>query len=74
MARLGTSDLLRLLVDAETFQKLSPEVPPASFDGVVTGKAMINGRPVVVFAQDPTFRGGSIGMAAEPGCKMGLPL
>jgi len=30
-------------------------------DGVITGKAEINGRPVYLFAQDFTVMGGSVG-------------
>jgi len=40
-------------------------------DGVVTGQALIDGRPVYLFAHDATFLGGALGMAfARKVCKV----
>jgi len=60
------------LVDSDSFQEIglfaSQEIntsengkSTAYGDGVITGKAEINGRPVYLFAQDFTVMGGSVG-------------
>ena len=60
------------LVDPGSFQEIglfaslekepSPNGKPAFYgDGVITGKAEINGRPVYLYAQDFTVLGGSVG-------------
>lgn len=42
-----------------------------SGDGVVTGQARINGRPVYLFAHDPTYLGGALGKVfARKVCKI----
>jgi acetyl-CoA carboxylase carboxyltransferase component len=40
-----------------------PERPPVPGDDVVVGIGEISGRPVAVFAQDPSVLGGSLGVA-----------
>jgi acetyl-CoA carboxylase carboxyltransferase component len=50
---------LRTLVDPETFEPLRTAVA----DGVVGGTARIGGRPVCVWAQEATHKGGSLGVA-----------
>ncbi len=60
------------LLDPGTFLEIglfaAPEIDPSSNgqpsnfgDGVITGKGMIDGRPVYLFAQDFTVKGGSVG-------------
>lgn len=51
--------LLHALLDARTFHPLRSAVG----DGVVAGSARVHGRPVCVWAQDVTHRGGSLGSA-----------
>jgi acetyl-CoA carboxylase carboxyltransferase component len=55
---LATSRL-RALVDPETFEPLRTAVA----DGVIGGTARIGGRPVCVWAQEATHKGGSLGVA-----------
>lgn len=50
---------LELLFDAGTFQPIRSAVG----DGVVGGHGRVAGRPVCAWAQDGTFRGGSLGAA-----------
>ncbi len=49
------------LLDAGTFRELGPLVGAVPADGLVTGWGRINGRPVLVGAEDFTVLGGSIG-------------
>ena len=65
MAPTLIAERLRLLLDAESFALL-PTVAAMHdaggvYDGVVTGLGRVGGQPVVVFAQDSTFQGGSVG-------------
>ena len=43
--------------------EVRPAFAPIAGDGVVTGRALIGGRPVYLFAQDFTVFGGSVGLA-----------
>lgn len=69
---LSARQALALLVDPGSFTELGGQArhqshrfglqakrPPG--DGVVTGTARVGGRPVAVYAQDPTVLGGSLG-------------
>lgn len=49
------------LLDAGTFREIGPLVGQVPADGLVTGWGRINGRPVLVGAEDFTVLGGSIG-------------
>ncbi len=40
-------------------------LPPAAADGLITGSARINGRPVLIGAEDFTVQGGSIGIGGH---------
>ena len=76
------------LLDPGTFVEIgqlakSPGNPDNPFgDGVVTGRGLIDGRPVVVFAHDATVFGGSVGegfgkkvvAAMELAIKTGCPI
>jgi acetyl-CoA carboxylase carboxyltransferase component len=55
----GISARLQGLLDADTFRPWRSEVG----DGVVAGSARVHGRPVCVWAQDVSHRGGSLGSA-----------
>lgn len=70
--KLTARERIELLVDANSFVELSPfvthrtrdfgmdnQVGPG--DGVVTGYAKINGRPIYLFSQDFTVFGGALG-------------
>ena len=71
-AALGRLERVELLVDPGTFTEFGSAARhrthafdmqrkrPAG-DGVVTGTARLNGRPVAVFSQDPSALGGSLG-------------
>lgn len=50
---------LQALLDADTFQPLRSAVG----DGVVAGSGRVDGRPVCVWTQDVSHRGGSLGSA-----------
>jgi acetyl-CoA carboxylase carboxyltransferase component len=50
---------LQALVDADTFQPWRSAVG----DGVIAGLARVDGRPVCVWTQDVSHRGGSLGVA-----------
>lgn len=50
---------LQALLDADTFHPWRTAVG----DGVVAGSALVHGRPVCVWAQDASHRGGSLGAA-----------
>ncbi len=70
--KLSARERVDLLFDPGTFREIDqfvkhrstnfnmPEVEIPS-DGVVTGHGLVNGRPVFVFSQDFTARGGSLG-------------
>ena len=75
------------LLDEGSFEEFDMFVTPrpdAEFqgDGVVTGHGTVNGRPIVIFSQDFTVMGGSLGvMVAKKICKvmdfaikMGVPV
>ena len=70
---LNARERIDALVDPGSFQELGTLVgalshdglPPAPADGIVGGTAMIDGRPVVVAAEDFTVQGGSIGFGAH---------
>ncbi|MCL1801480.1 MAG: methylmalonyl-CoA carboxyltransferase [Promicromonosporaceae bacterium] len=58
--------VLRALLDLGTFRHDddgATHPDSATYDGVVTGTGQVGGRRVAVFAQDSSFRGGSIGAA-----------
>lgn len=55
--KLRVADRIELLTDANSFFELNSQV----HDGVVTGIATINGRTVALYAQDFSFKGGSVG-------------
>jgi acetyl-CoA carboxylase carboxyltransferase component len=59
---------LELLCDPGTFRALrtgvlSRNIEGQPGDGVMVGVGQVNGRPVVCFAEDPSFMGGSLGEA-----------
>lgn len=63
-------DRLELLCDAGSFEPVRTSVRSAHLgsraragDGVVAGAGRIGGRPVFCYAQDPSFMGGSLGVA-----------
>jgi acetyl-CoA carboxylase carboxyltransferase component len=63
--KLYVRDRIALLLDPETFVEdgqlanaLDPTLPA---DGVVTGQGLVDGRPVLVVANDPTVKAGSWG-------------
>jgi acetyl-CoA carboxylase carboxyltransferase component len=76
------------LLDEGSFEEFDMFVTPRASDadvhgdGVVTGHGTVNGRPIVVFSQDFTVMGGSLGeMVAKKICKvmdfaikMGVPV
>ncbi len=76
------------LLDEGSFEEFDMFVTPRASDadvhgdGVVTGHGTVNGRPIVVFSQDFTVMGGSLGeMVAKKICKvmdfaikMGVPM
>ncbi|MFC4127694.1 acyl-CoA carboxylase subunit beta [Nocardia rhizosphaerae] len=61
---------LTMLLDAGTFVETGalarqPDRPDALYgDGLVTGRGLIDGRPVVVIAHDQTVYGGSVGVTS----------
>jgi acetyl-CoA carboxylase carboxyltransferase component len=64
-AKLYVRERISLLVDEETFVEdgryanaLAPGLPA---DGVVTGRGLVDGRPAIVVANDPTVKAGSWG-------------
>ncbi|GGX52591.1 acyl-CoA carboxylase subunit beta [Streptomyces noursei] len=67
--RFTALERIELLLDPDSFVELDmynrPTTDQASDDvygdGVITGYGTIDGRPVCVFSQDATFRGGSLG-------------
>jgi acetyl-CoA carboxylase carboxyltransferase component len=69
-ARLGAFERLELLCDPGTFRTIRSAVVSRRMgekaragDGVVAGAGHVDGRPVVCFAQDAGFAGGSLGEA-----------
>lgn len=68
---LGARERVDLLLDDGTFVEhnlLIGHLEGIPADGIVAGHGMIHGRPVCVYSQDPTVKGGSIG--AMHGFKM----
>ncbi len=63
--KLHVRDRLALLLDAGTFvedgQLANARAHGLPADGVVTGRGLVEGRPVVVVANDPTVKAGSWG-------------
>ncbi len=66
--KMTARERIDMLVDEGSFVELnpfvehrSPDLPPGPGDGVVTGYAKINGRPVYIFSQDFTVFGGALG-------------
>ena len=64
---------IMLLLDAGSFFEIgggmdscghnqNPDIQSAPYDGVITGRGTVDGKPVFVFAQDFTVSGGSIGL------------
>jgi len=80
--KLTARERVDLLVDPGTFTEIDPFVTHRCIDfgmekkripgdGVVTGHALVNGRPVFVFSQDFTVFGGSLsGAYARKICKI----
>lgn len=70
---LNARERIDALVDSGSFQELGTLVgalshdglPPAAADGIIGGTATIDGRSVVVAAEDFTVQGGSIGFGAH---------
>ena len=68
--RLDARVRVERLLDADTFVERGPlvgsvhrgVVPPGPADGLVAGHGLIEGRPVLVGAEDFTVMGGSIGL------------
>lgn len=58
---LTVRERLDHLLDAGSFREIGPLVGAMPADGLVTGWGRINGRPVLVGAEDFTVLGGSIG-------------
>jgi acyl-CoA carboxylase subunit beta len=69
MARITLTELLGLVLDADTFVDWDAAGPAES---VVVGAAAIGGRRVAVLAGDPSFLGGSIGVEAAERLTGGL--
>ena len=63
--KLYVRDRLALLFDAETFvedgQLANARASGLPADGVVTGRGLVDGRPALVVANDPTVKAGSWG-------------
>jgi propionyl-CoA carboxylase beta chain len=90
--KLTARERIEVLVDAGTFIETDRFVAPVSpgssggksvpGDGVVTGHARIDGRPICLFAQDFTVYGGALGAAharkivklMDLALKIGVPL
>ncbi len=69
-ARLSPQERLELLCDPGSLQLLRTQVQSRHLgdrarpgDGVVAGVGAVDDRPVVAYAQDPSFAGGSLGEA-----------
>lgn len=71
--KLDARQRIEQLVDKGSFRELGTLVgamshdnlPPAPADGIIGGLAKIDGRPIVVAAEDFTVQGGSIGFGAH---------
>lgn len=72
--KLTARERISILVDEGTFEEIDLYVEHRAYDfgmdrhnvagdGVVTGQALIQGRPVVIYSQDFTVLGGSLGEA-----------
>ncbi|MEN9314067.1 MAG: hypothetical protein RIS35_460, partial [Pseudomonadota bacterium] len=82
--RLSARERVHRLVDAGSFREFGSRVSgegahqasraEAPADGAVTGTARIEGRPVVVLAQDFTVFGGSIGVLGSAKSQRALQL
>ncbi|HEU5006218.1 MAG TPA: acyl-CoA carboxylase subunit beta [Jatrophihabitantaceae bacterium] len=63
--KLYVRDRIALLLDEDTFvedgQLANALAPGLPADGVVTGQGLVDGRPVLVVANDPTVKAGSWG-------------
>lgn len=68
--KLSARERIRFLLDPESFREIGNLVTPfldkkkenlESTDGVITGLGTINNRPVALYAQDFSMRGGSVG-------------
>ena len=63
--KLYVRDRIAMLVDESTFvedgQLANAQADGLPADGVVTGRALVDGRPVLVVANDPTVKAGSWG-------------
>ena len=58
--KLDVRQRLELLLDPGTFQEMDPGPPPHG-EGVVVGMGKVDGRTVAVYAQDFSYKGGSLG-------------
>ncbi|RLE68360.1 MAG: methylmalonyl-CoA carboxyltransferase, partial [Thermoprotei archaeon] len=91
--KLTARERLEKLLDPDSFietgmfvlhraKEFGMEERKAFGDGVVTGYGKIDGRPVMIYAQDFTFMGGSVGemhaskiaRAIEMAIKLGIPI
>lgn len=72
--KLSAMERLEILLDPGSFTpvqsyvtpmctEFDPEKPESLGDGVVTGFGTVDGRPVVVYAEDFSYKGGSMGKA-----------
>ncbi len=72
--KLGARERIEMLVDDDSFEEIDALVETRATDfgldkkymaadGVITGFARINGRPVCLYSQDFTVVGGSLGLA-----------
>ena len=71
--RMDARQRIQVLVDADSFRELGTfagglahgGLPAVPADALVAGTAKINGRPVIVGAEDFTSKGGSIGIGTH---------
>ncbi|HQX88446.1 MAG TPA: carboxyl transferase domain-containing protein, partial [Ornithinibacter sp.] len=63
--KLYVRDRIALLIDEDSFVEdgryANSRAPGLPADGVVTGRGTVDGRPVIVIANDPTVKAGSWG-------------
>jgi len=68
--KLHAYERIQLLLDSESFHEIGKEISnyrskeiydPVSYDGVITGYGLINGRQVFIYSQDFTVMGGTLG-------------
>ena len=63
--KLSARQRIALLIDTHTFVEdgllANAQAPDLPADGVVTGRGLVDGRPVIVVANDPTVKAGSWG-------------